>query len=253
MFFGKYASRKSEAKYPSLWNSPQCLLCPSLQGPTGSRCYDLSGRNRQASLTNMDVGTDWVRLNSHWAIDTDGVNDLISSPVISGLSDDFVIAAWVNRASSALVGTIVQAYVPSYTNYWAFLGTLSGELYFALFDGTNNPQALSGVTLKNTWTHVAGRRNRSAGTIEVYVAGQRRASVTDTTTSVPAYSGIHIGSQNGVSRQTAMLWDDVFVGSGLSEKDVKTLSFRRGIAFEPRRATAFGSVVNRRRRLLVGA
>ncbi len=60
MLFGRFASRRSEARYPTLWDGLIGAWCPSVQNPSGITLLDLSGYGRNGTLTNMDAPTDWV-------------------------------------------------------------------------------------------------------------------------------------------------------------------------------------------------
>ena len=61
MLFGKYASRKSEARYPELWDGIRHVYCPAIQSPSSLDVYDFGGRNFHGLVTTRTADLAWTR------------------------------------------------------------------------------------------------------------------------------------------------------------------------------------------------
>lgn len=61
MLFGKYASRKSEARYPELWDGIRHVYCPAIQSPSSLRVFDFGGKNLHGTVTTRTADRAWTR------------------------------------------------------------------------------------------------------------------------------------------------------------------------------------------------
>lgn len=231
MHFGKFASRKSEARYPSLWDGLVGAWCPSIQSPSGVNLYDLSGRNRHGVLTNMDPAGDWVRNG----LDFDGSNDYVLLPSISA-------ARWTYAAR-----VFVRAYALGFSRFWAQSAFqidigVSNSGVLSCFDGT--AWRSFGSVSTGQWTHVAIAYT-GAGLIG-YINGAPVSSA-----GGRAMAGVsYIGASQSFLAQDFLNGqiDDVCVyNRPLAGHEVRTLASRRGVLFGLRRSISFGSAFRFRR------
>lgn len=157
MLFGKYASRISEAKYPSLHDQLAVAWCPAIQSPSGLTVYSHIGR-ANATLGGVDPTTCWGRTNGKNALITDGVNDYASIRVPLSLPFTFTISG-VFRST----GTF-QTVVDSAESTWFFALLLNSGGQPYLFSGGNAFGPFSGQAVTYG----------SAATISAVIAAGRR-------------------------------------------------------------------------------
>jgi hypothetical protein len=166
---------------------------------SGLTAPDISGYGFHGSLLNGASHTIGQN-NKRNAMQFDGVDDVCSvTGFNTQLSGSFTFAAWVKYGSTNLnsaVHGIITSEVASYSNYWAALNIYQNKFTFTLFDGSANPAAQNAFIIASPeWWHVCGVRDTVADTLSLYVNGLLAASVTDTTTTTPAYSNLNIGRQ----------------------------------------------------------
>jgi len=154
------ARRKDQAKYPQAWDELEAAWYPGA-GPSGTRLYDLSGRDNHCTLTN---GPTWVDAQGGKAIQLDGVNDfgIVSAKNLNVGSGSFSFWASSTVAGNyrllgnrdAATGAGVDLYVTSGGSIGAYntsIGSLLSPGSLFLFDGTMNHYSIlieSGVGLK---------------------------------------------------------------------------------------------------------
>lgn len=270
--FGRFATRSHEARFPTLWEGVSVALCPSITGPTGDTLYDLSGRNRNGTLTGMDAATDWTRHTGAYALDLDGTNDQITIANPAGIpSYAMSFSIWL-RTTTDSYGVIFSITNPSAAksgDIWVgnnVTGTVNNEIITATTSmGASTIRAYASADrtfFNGSWRHVCVVFN-GTGTV-FYVDGVRRTTTvgggqTDNgrfwdmafTPTKCRIGSVDFGS--GDASFATMTWDDARVYSRpLTDGESRRLSTRRGIAYEPRRDIVFGSTANRRRRLLTG-
>lgn len=101
IILGNAAAAKTEYVVPNLLDDAVAIWCPSRDTEnTGTdKAYDFTGNGRTGTLTNMDVGSDWVA----GGLDFDGVNDRLTvsdSDDLSFTSGGFAISMWINKTAS---------------------------------------------------------------------------------------------------------------------------------------------------------
>jgi len=237
--WGKFASRRGEARYPGLWDGRVAAWCPSVTGPTGTRLYDLQSQRYQGTLTNMDTPTDWVLSSGQYALDFDGVNDYVNCGTSTGLKPTgFTYSAWIrpnaqNFAYNQIMGwdaggsTSAVCTLLLKSNLKLAIYIAGGP--FGTYDGNGVFTLSSGL-----WYHVAATLTPAAAV--GYVNGVVDRSVAGGIASVS--TGLFwIGSQNGyTTRYYSGQMDDIAVyNRALTAGEIRTLSRRRGIAYEARR------------------
>ncbi len=72
-----FAPHTAEPAYPGLRNGLESAWLPPL-GPTGLTLRDIGGRGKHGTLENVDPATVWVMTEKSWALDLDGINDLVN-------------------------------------------------------------------------------------------------------------------------------------------------------------------------------
>ena len=244
MLFGKYASRKSEARYPSLWDGLVGAWCPSLQSPSGVNLYDLSGRNRHGVLTNMD-SVAWVRESGSYTLRFDGVNDHVATGAALSRfmsSTTGSISIWVKPTGTA--PTIANAWLGGFIGDDAGFMSLSrgiiggsDRLWAYNFDGNEDRVGVAytiGVWTHLVWAHVGG-------TLSLYKDGQIAGSTASANT-LNMTGALNIGRIFSSYSAFQGEIDDMRVYSrAVGSGEIRLLASRRGIAFEPRRSISFRS------------
>lgn len=173
MLFGKYASKKSEAKYPSLHDQLAVAWCPAIQSPSGLTMYSHIGR-ANATLAGVDTATCWGRTNGKNALITDGVNDYASIRVPLSLPFTFTISG-VFRSTGTFQNIVISA---ESTGFFALL-----------INGSEMPYYYSGGNL--FFPNVAMTFGAPATISAVVAVGRRELWV----------NGVRVGSD---TNQTAM-------------------------------------------------
>ncbi len=242
----------TELRYPGLWRGCVGAWNPS-SGPTGSTLRDWSRFGRHATLTNMDVASDWVTSGGRYALDFDGSNDYVAVPSSAIMTYPATVCFWVLSKS--------------FVAFQGLFNTTAGTSGFsALMGVTGRPYCYCNGTLLqptpytlvlNQWYHLA--YTLAAGDRRIFVDGKLYGSDAGT---VPASSSAveAIGAYVGLFYTNGQI-DDVFVHNRvLSSQEIRTLASRRGIAYElaPRRrssvavAGGFNAAWIPRRSLVIG-
>ena len=241
MLFGKYASRKHEARYPSLWEGLVGTWCPSIQSPTGGTLYDFSGRNRHGTLNNMDAATDWVRVSGRYMLDFDGANDNVSMPNLA-TTTQWSVSAWVmHRASAAIYSMpVCITFGSSASNGIANrLGNWVGMRQdFSNAFGQSQPIVVGRLY------HIVATWNGTSGQLWSDGALATGGAIFDGNYAV---SGTKLGDGYSTNKTNGQIDDVAVYNRVLTAQEIRILASRRGIAFESRRLIAFGSAFRFRR------
>jgi hypothetical protein len=267
MQFGRWASRRSEAKYPSLWDGLVGAWCPSVTGPSGVKLFDLSGRNNTGTLTDMDATTDWVRSAGRYALDFDGSNDVVAMSSLTrgnlGTSNA-TLCIWAKLADASVFGALLAkrsngGIFPQWAIQQGNVSTggagVAGR-HFGIFwyrggqiNDTANNQCFRTTNdyVDGNWHHIAVRRINGTA-LEFFIDGKPVAvtAVVNGTTNINADHAtdpITLGAATitGGSSANGQLDDARVYGRALSANEIALLASRRGIAFEPRRTINYGS------------
>lgn len=249
MLQGKYATKQSEARYPTLWSGLVAAFCPSVTGPTGLRLLNF-GRGGDGTLTNMDMATDWPLSLGRHCLDFDGTDDYVtlgnaSRPLLPSTTN-WAVSGWVrlnDQGDNALFsqhistgsnGRIMIRNSDSPTTVWEiFLGSDATGL------GTVRVQSTSTASI-GVWTHIVATRNLR--TFTIYVNGVAEASTTELSTRQLLQNGNLIGAHtdnastfNGtpIVPLNGQIDDLRIYNRALSAAEIALLARRRGIAFEP--------------------
>jgi len=219
------ARRKDQAKYPQAWDELVGAWYPGA-GPSGTRLYDLSGRERHATLTN---GPTWVDGRAISSADSD---DHITANLGSTLEAPYTISAWLNVR------------VISGADQTQFLQTTSQEFGFDAA-GRFNTRRNGGYNAENGGLAITAGRlchvcvtMTAAKVVAYYVDGRYgmtgNPNMSAFTVSIPA--SIRMIS-NGLSSRVfdGLLYEMEIYRRSLPFDEVRILAQRPGIIFEPKR------------------
>ena len=256
MLWGRFASRASEARYPQLWQGRVFGVCPSVQGPAGLNVYDLSGRGRHATLTNMDAPTDWVRSVGQYALDFDGVNDYALIGTHEALNSvTQYVSAWI-RPTAVAADYMVYAMSNTGASIYRGLWITSGSLRWAWGSSSGNYRlytTAASTIVVNRWQHVAAGHTDTGAPV-IWIDGVARTSTLSSSgvASLPSLQQSDIGRLGNFFYFQGQIDDVAVFNRSLTDGEARLLATRRGIAYEARRDIVLGSTANRRRRILTG-
>lgn len=240
MLFGRYASRKSEARYPSLWEGLVGAWCPSVQGPSGVTLWDLSGQNRHGALVNAATSAAWARNAGRYAINLDGVDDHMLVAANGTTLQTLTVAFWI-RKNTGSFGSMFQ-WSNTVSSGTPFMLFRSGDIWYV--DGANRVTATFSDTV---WTHFAVTLTQSH-LWTFYQNGIAVGTYQDDATRTHQGNAMQLYFGNGFASFLAGQFDDMSLyRRALSASEVRTLASRRGSIFEPRRSISFGSTFRFRR------
>jgi hypothetical protein len=244
MLWGRHASRRSEARFPTLWDGRVFSACPSIQGPSGLRLWDTSGRSNHGTLTAMDTATAWARNAGAYALKFDGSNDrvLVANSPAFATPKDLTVSFWVNTASSGSNVELIQkmgAGESRVNSSWESYLNSSGRVYFRL-NGTEN-NLISTVNLPlSAWVNVVLRK--TGATIAIFfntaaagtLGGQPDVNISTGSLTLGAYP-------DGSFPINASFDDIVIYNRSLTSGEIRTLARRRGVSYDMRRDVVEGS------------
>jgi hypothetical protein len=253
MLFGKYASKKTEAKYPFLWDGLEHSWSPGITGPTGNLVYDLRG-NASLVGNGFPVSTGWSRQRGRWQYTIANTNQYFlaaKSPRVAQ-AKSLTVSVWVNPISWPGFNSIFcQSFGQWFLRQNAG-STTTGELLWA------NGTQLRRLTF-SLWTgemrHLCAviRNNDADG---VWINGIRQAgSPTNLTSYTPILTeGILVGLGEAVNRYlNASLGPIAIWNRALSASEIMVLAKEYDAIHAPRRRSSSAVQFNRRRRLLLGS
>lgn len=250
MLWGRYASRRGEARFPTLWDGRVFSVCPSIQGPSGLRLWDTSGRGNHGTLTNMDAPTDLVRSAGQYALDFDGSNDYVQLSRAANIQtlcevSTATIAIWVYPRSTSR-----NAYIADWNASGASESAriemsggnmTAGRIGGSVFSGFSGAIQTSAAPALNQWHHIAIARTSSGQKLwwnGVLDATNTTGIVTNTTTTIPT---IGRGGQINSLYANAIIDDIIIYNRAISDGEARLLARRRGVSYEMPRDVVEGS------------
>jgi hypothetical protein len=218
-----------ELLYPSLSRGLIGAWCPSKQKRSSSTLIDYSGNNNHGTLQGMVPSEDWVVSGGKVALDFDGTDDYVLLPSINATI--WTLSTWIR----------IRAYPSSFGRIFAQLGyqaefALDGSGVLNYYGGAGWT-AFGGVLSTDVWQNVAFSFDGSL--VKAYLNGSQTGST---------YSGgQQMSGVSYISESQLFSPGDAFNGQqddiriynrSLSPSEIKTLSLRRGIAFETKRKSS---------------
>ena len=247
-----FAPRDGSPLYPELWRGCVGAWNPGL-GPTGLTLRDWSGRGNHGILTG---GPTWGPMYGKYAVTFDGSDDYVNltndAPIPSGR---FTIMHWVQPASLGTLQILFSQGLIGGGGTFITTRLTSSSKFETAIDG-NNLDTGTTTLQNNVWYALAASYDGT--TSRVYVSGnlEKSASRTANYTNGEARIGSGFGN-NGATAQVlnGSISDVMIYNTALSEKLIRLLAARPGIAYEmaPRRRSSSAVQFNRRRRLLLGS
>jgi len=232
MLFGKYASRRSEAKYPRLWRGLLSAYCPVIQPPSGLRLYDFSGRSQEGAIADAAV---WGR-DSRCALISTATTQFGTLPlsVLPSGSNSRSVSMWVRCTENARRGFIGNRPV-AVSNGW-FFGELTSTSIWAAVIGVGSASATV-PSLLNRVAHVGMTHDVTNDSITFYCDGIPVGSSTMTLGPQSTAAGTYLGrEQQGEAAETLIgsifecnTWSRV-----LRPSEMRLLALRPGILFDPK-------------------
>lgn len=232
MLWGRYASRRSEARFPTLWDGRVFSICPSIQGPSAT-AYDTSGRGLHATRFT-GTATKWTRSIGKTVLDYDTT---YYSRVGMDLGRDSTIsfAAWMFirstlRRSFASSGPSLQ--VPR-----LLIGVNASQKIELYTGGYTNSTGSFGL---NQWVHIGVSCGGSGNLTTYFINGTQDSQVSQTYSNTSVQPEFYIGT--GYNGTFDGLMDDVIIYNRiLRPGEFRLLGTRRGISYEMRRDVVEGS------------
>ncbi len=218
-----YAQYQADAENPDRWDGLAFNWHGPL-GPTGVVAKDVSGRGGgDGVLTNMDPATDWVMTEKGWALDFDGINQMVLFPTLPVTlnSAAFSLAAWVfPKAGSDTIDGIVRTRDGDQNGAHLIGG--AGTIRFGLTDGGGGKLlSVAGAGYTNgAWHHVCGVAVN--GFMHLYLDGKEVGTPLAYTppvvneTMVPQL-GEHNGNFNTASIATGTIWNRALTPSEIQK------------------------------------
>jgi hypothetical protein len=205
--------------------------CPSL-GATGTRLRDVSGRNNDGVLTNMDPNTDWITSGGKLALDFDGSNDVVTFNQIS-LGSVHTTAAWV-YPRLPVPFTFHGLCGDGSSNNCSLAATgVSPSITQIAYSWAGTAVSVTVPNFVNVWTHIAAVRINNQ--VEFFYNGISYGTVTGS--SIPSFSPNRIGQRNLGVNTNGMIDDFRFYNRALSPQEINQLYVGgRGYGLTPQRS-----------------
>lgn len=258
MLFGKWASRKSEARYPTLWNGLVYAQSPSVQSPSGATLYDFSSRNIHASITG---GATWSRSGDITSIDTSASStQWVEIPLMAMRklysTQRFSIMLWhrtLAAANSAPQDKVLFALNGGYAAVSLYYDGTDNNVSWTTSGSFGNRLTSSIRTFDATWHCIVATYD--LGQTSLYVDGLLAGSKTQTLQDFSAATlNSRIGSTpNSGNHLPGSIGQCAAWNRPLTVAETTLLTKRRNAIFVANKSITGGQTINRRRRLLVGA
>jgi hypothetical protein len=213
-------------------------------GPTGPILFDRSGYGNHGILTRMDVATDWVPSGAGHALDFDGINDLVligsisdASPMFSAI-DRGTMCTWVKIPTTG-AGASFRAIFSKEYYYGMFI--VDGILSWFNWGAGGGGNKSTGISISdNLWHHVSLTFANDILQGNMYLDGKKvLTSGLGRNTVVGRLQIANNGAYSDANNQClkGQVDGSMIFNRILSEKEIRLLASRRGIAHEvaPRR------------------
>lgn len=157
-------------------------LCLLFDQP-GYRVRDLTRGQMHGTLTDMDVGSDWVAWKDSWALDFDGSNDHVllsdsadGTPLDAGGYGEWTIAAWVYPTTTGSEYKYIAWWDDGPPSYEYMLNITSGGAWSAFYRTSGGFRSVTGnAVTTNAWTHIVGTM-KSGDAVRIYENGVQTGS-----------------------------------------------------------------------------
>lgn len=230
-------------RYPSLRQGLELAICPSINGG-GPIVPDLSGRNGNARLQNMDA-SDYPASRSRRVLDFDGSNDYLEIPVISPALG-FCFSCWMlsgnsSRTRQSIFANSTDASPDIYVHVESIGGGTTQAMNF--YNGGGYLGASSTFTMDTEWHHYAWVTN-AAGRVTYYRDGVSLGlaaltwSPMNDNSNIATIGGIVSLLGSGFT-MLGQLDDCRRYSRTLTEHEIRLLASEPGIGLKPERTSVF--------------
>jgi len=180
---GAFADLPSDENLVGYW---------SFDDGTGTVAVDGSGNGNDGTLYNMEEA-DWVDGAVGKALSFDGVDEFveIDDPVLGEAA--ITISAWVKKTAYTRYQGIVADYYGGYKNFILGYETPENSVAFYVGDGTSRDSIFITGFTQDEWHHIVGVFDGSAGTLAIYLDGnkqEKNTSITNVGSSQSPYCSI---------------------------------------------------------------
>lgn len=200
-------------------------------GISGSILRDMSPCRNHGTLTNMDAAADWVVSGGKYALDFDGSDDAVScgAAAAARFTGNLTISMWLHTRTTS--STVIMSHGDGSPDGWYFQQQSADTAKLKI----NNVNHTSGAGLfaADTWYHIAFRQSGSNGAF--FSNGNLHTAFTSLGAPLPATGTLYFGQYTSGFNHNMMLDAVMLHSRALSESEIKTLSLRRGIAYETKR------------------
>lgn len=139
---------------------------------SGTTANDSAGNNDGTMGGGLSAANDSVTGAVDTAIKLDGTNDFIVISYVSAFNPaSFSISFWIKGPTGSASGQVMGLpYAASSSNSWSWAFEFNGvdTLNFAVDDTADNIYNRSASIPNNTWTHIIGIYDDTAGTVAIY-------------------------------------------------------------------------------------
>lgn len=132
-------------------------LSPALTGPTGLQLLDLSGENRNATMTGINTANDWIRDQIGYAVNFTGSNSFATSSnlPVRASTDPISIGGWFFGTAASYTTSNYFMAIPSVSSGSNGMDLSNPQaVQFNLFGTGNNRSIVSTVDIRNRWVHI---------------------------------------------------------------------------------------------------
>lgn len=246
MLFGRFASRRNEARYSTLWDGLLAAYAPVVTGPTGATLYDLSQKQPPATVGGT-VSSRWAIRNGGYSLvyggaDSDVIAGSNAGPLAAIGTGDFTIVIWAASTSGTAYtglfgnGTTFNSgiYLGRNTTRWGGYLASAAEInsnFTIPSDGSWNCYAVS----------------RTNGTVQFWANGIVSGGTATRTGTLSATTQTRIGAIPNYGNWVGAVGEVLIYNRAILAGEHRQLALRRGVLFEARRFARLGSTFRPRR------
>ena len=178
-------------------------VCPSFTGPTGLQAIDVSGRSNHGTPTGMDRNTSYQTIGGKVALDFNGIDNWIASPLTTPATTQLSMSCWSRLRSTGGQGTgFSRLFSRANTSQFALSYTSSGLSVAINGSASNFAYTASSTTFDHfcaTW---------DGATIRMHVNGAQLGSASYSGTLAASTTAISLGGVSGLQRTVDGFVDD---------------------------------------------
>ena len=202
--------------------------------PLNGNANDASGSGMNGALTSAANTTNrFGAVNTALLFTAATSSGTLPSALVTALQNDFSVGAWFKTSITAPTGSqwyngtsLVDGEVGGVTNDWGICLIDGGKVCFGIGNPDITIKSTTATYNNNAWHFVTATRNKTAGTITLYVDGAQVATVGSTNTSAlnaPSVIGLGRSSAVATGNYSGSLDDIIAYNRVLSATEVSNL------------------------------